>query len=587
MATFVTSSGFQKKTLAELKVEYETLFKAQFGNDIDLSADGPFGQIIGLLSQRDADLWDAAEEIYTSRNPGEASGTSLDNLSAETGITRLDATKTRTSNVLCAGTEGTNLIATTHKVKQVDNALTHSLVTSITITKAIALKVKLEPNTAFPLAGGEVFTVTINAVPYTYNGIALDTKKIVIDELIILILAGAWAGTPSNEDDDFLVLDGEDSDADNIADTAFAVLWNAQLDLELLASGGTFDADETGINTVPATTLNTIATPVAGWDSVINPAAGVTGIEVETDQAMRIRRAKTFLSGAGTDEAIRSAILNEVLNIQSVSVTSNRGWKGNIQKVLYSADFIAGNSIDMDLNGVAITTVPFNGDHDTTIVDLITQIEADIAGSSAVLDVLDTDDRTLIISVPSTTILEVFSVVSGGASQAESFVTYSDINGIPPKSFEAVCVGGAVQDILDVIWETMPSGIQPYGSTTGSVTDSEGNGQSVSMSRPVNRYLHVRVTRTLYVEEEYPTNGDEAIKDAIVEWSLLEYAAGKDVIRQRIGIPVYEVPGIQEITIEIDATAAPGDVPAFASPASIPMNSRQIAVFATTRITIV
>jgi uncharacterized phage protein gp47/JayE len=585
MGEFVTATGFVKKTLATLKAEYEALFQGVFGSDIDLDADGPFGQVIGLLAQRDADLFDGMEEIYTSRNPGEATGKSLDDISAETGVARLDATKTRASNVLLAGTDGT-VVAAGKQAKQANNSLLYSLVTGVTIQLITSLKVKLEPNTAFPLAGGEVFTVTIDAVPYTYNGIALDTKKIVIDALEALITAGAWAGTASNENDDFLVLDGEDSDADTIPDTSFICAYTGTFDLEYLASGGTFDADETGVNTLPATTLNTIATPVAGWDSVTNPAAGVTGTAVETDAALRIRRALTFLAGAATDEAIRSAILNEVTAIQSVSVISNREWKGSTQKVVYDADFVAGNLIDMDVNGIAITQVPFNATHAQTMTDLRTQILTDIAGSTVVIDTLDTNGRTLIITTTAG-ITDIFTVVTGGASQAVGDVTYCDTNGIPAKAFEAVCVGGNAQDIIDTIWETMPSGIQSYGSTVGTAIDSEGNSQSVSFSRPSSQYIHVKVTKTLYTEEDYPTNGDDAIKDAIVAWSLIEYNPGKDVIRQRLNIPIYEVPGIQQITVEIDATDLPGDPPAWGTPNSIVMNSRQIAVFDTSRITVV
>lgn len=489
MATLVTATGLQKKTLVILKTEYEAAFQAIFGNDIDLSPEGPFGQMIGLLAQRDADIWDAIEEIFTSRNPGEATGTSLDNLSAETGVARIDATKTRASNVLCYGTEGTALTATIHKAKQADNALTYSLVTGITIEKATALQVKLEPNTAFPLAGGEVFTVTIDAVPYTYNGIGADTKKIVIDALVGFIVAGAWGGVSSNEDDDFLVLDGEDSDTDLIPDTSFSVLWNAQFDLELLASGATFDADETGVNTLPATTLDTIATPVAGWDDVYNPGAGVTGRAVETDAELRIRRALTFLSGAATDEALRSAILNEVPGVTTAIVTSNRTM-----------------SVDAD--------------------------------------------------------------------------------GRPPKSFEVVVQGGTDALVAQEIWETMPSGIESYGTTTVVVVDSEGTSQSISFSRPTNRYMHARITKTLYNEETFPANGDQAIKDAIVAWSLIEYTPGKDVIRLRISTPVYEIEGLSDITIEIDDTANPGDVPTLVF-TNKPMNGRQLAVFDDSRITVV
>jgi hypothetical protein len=56
MGTFVTDTGFQKKTLAELQTEYEELLISHFGEGIDLDPEGPFGQLAGTLSKRDSDL---------------------------------------------------------------------------------------------------------------------------------------------------------------------------------------------------------------------------------------------------------------------------------------------------------------------------------------------------------------------------------------------------------------------------------------------------------------------------------------------------------------------------------------------------
>jgi len=315
MSIFVTATGFQKKTLPELKTEYEALFQGVFGSNIDLGAEGSFGQIIGILSKRDADIWDGAEEIYNSRDPGQATGTSLDNIAAETGVTRLPATGTIIENVALFGTEST-VVAAGKKAKQSTSDLTYSLRTAVTITKAAARHVELEPNISFPASGGETFTVTIDATPYTYVAIAADTKKIVLDALVALIIAGSWAGTPSNENDTTLKL--------LYATTDFNVLWTATFDLDLLGSGGDFDADETGANTVPINTLTVISTPVTGWDSVNNPVAGTQGRALETDAELRIRRDSAYLTGNATDEAIRSKILQNVSGVTSATVTSNR-----------------------------------------------------------------------------------------------------------------------------------------------------------------------------------------------------------------------------------------------------------------------
>jgi len=51
MAFGVTSEGFKAKRLADIKTELETSFQNVFGNNINLDARGPFGQIIGIMAE--------------------------------------------------------------------------------------------------------------------------------------------------------------------------------------------------------------------------------------------------------------------------------------------------------------------------------------------------------------------------------------------------------------------------------------------------------------------------------------------------------------------------------------------------------
>ena len=52
---------------------------------------------------------------------------------------------------------------------------------------------------------------------------------------------------------------------------------------------GTITAAVTGATAVSAGTITEIGTPVAGWDSVNNPANGTTGSDTETDAELRAR----------------------------------------------------------------------------------------------------------------------------------------------------------------------------------------------------------------------------------------------------------------------------------------------------------
>ena len=479
MGTFINENGFIKKTLVEIKAELEAEFKAIFGNDIDLDPTGSFGQLIGLLAKRDADLWDGAEEIYTSRNPNEATGTSLDNVAAENAIERLQATKTTIQNAFLLGTEGT-LIVAGKKVRQsipvTSPDLTLDADVTIAITSGNYVKLSLDD----PSAGGIVYTVTIDGIAYTDTSSASDTKKIVIDNLVALITAGAFTGTAENVGDEFLLIT-------NLL-SSFSTVFTTTLVLEVQGNTGDFTAVETGSYAMPSGTVNTIVTPVSGWSSILNTTAGATGSPRETDSAFRIRREQSINKGYSTDDAIRAKLLDEVDNISSATVTSNRT-----------------SSVDSD--------------------------------------------------------------------------------GRPSKSFEAVVVGGTDQDVADKIWETMPSGIEPYGNTLVTVVDSEGISQDVYFSRSVTLYIWVNIVRSDYSGEVFPADGNDLIKEAIVEWALENQPIGKDVIAQRLSIPIYSIPGTDSITITIASTATPGGTPSYGA-SDIAVNSREIAEFDISRITV-
>ncbi len=176
--------------------------------------------------------------------------------------------------------------------------------------------------------------------------------------------------------------------------------------------------------------------------------------------------------------------------------------------------------------------------------------------------------------------------VSGtyGVSVLNNRTDSTDGDGRPPHSFEVVLQGGDEDEIAEKIWENMPVGIQTFGGTTITVQDSEGDDQDISFSRPTSIYIWLDIELSLYPEEDFPTGGISAVKDAVVEWSLTEYTAGKDVIRQRVSIPVYSVPGIGEITITIGTSSAPATPPGSYTATDVSIATNELAIFDQTRI---
>lgn len=162
-----------------------------------------------------------------------------------------------------------------------------------------------------------------------------------------------------------------------------------------------------------------------------------------------------------------------------------------------------------------------------------------------------------------------------------------DSEGRPPKSFETVVEGGTDLDIANLIWQNMPAGIESWGNTSITITDSQGFDQIINFSRVVNKYIWVEVKRSKYPEEEYPPTGDDLIKEAIVKWSQnrTNIDIGKDIILQRLFIPIYTVPGVGNLELRIAKTDTPAGSPVYTTN-NLPIGIRELGNFSIVRITV-
>ena len=175
-------------------------------------------------------------------------------------------------------------------------------------------------------------------------------------------------------------------------------------------------------------------------------------------------------------------------------------------------------------------------------------------------------------------------VVSGwllvGASQAQAVFK----GGRLAKSFEAVVEGGSDADVANKIWLTKPAGIQTFGNTSFTITDSQGEQQVINFSRPTPIYIWVTVALTLYSEETFPPNGQDLVAEAINTYGN-NLGIGVDVLLQRVLAQIFNVPGIASGVMQIAATNGPGDSPLYGT-ADIPIQENEIAVFDLSRITV-
>jgi len=105
--------------------------------------------------------------------------------------------------------------------------------------------------------------------------------------------------------------------ADEIPNVKFSL--DEEIILDVVGQGtGDVTADTLGAFIVAKNTIDKIETPVSGLDTVTNPNAGQTGIDKETDEELRLRRANSISLGS---VSLIESIFSNVANVTGVDRT--------------------------------------------------------------------------------------------------------------------------------------------------------------------------------------------------------------------------------------------------------------------------
>lgn len=365
------------------------------------------------------------------------------------------------------------------------------------------------------------------------------------------------------------------------ADVPFSINVGTNLTVSAQSSPTTFLSQDFAPIAAPINTLTEILTPISGWSSINNTKAGITGRFTETDAELRIRRNNSIrLLGAGTVESIRARLLQQVPGVTSAFIFENRTMTQEPIDIVLNQDLVPGNTITIVFN--TIQTLPVVT-YATSHLDTMNAIAIVLANQPQIASAVvgGTANRTITMSMKEAVevIITTFSV-SGGASQAQAVFK----GGRVAKSFEAVVQGGSDADVANKIWLTKPAGIQTFGNTSFTITDSQGEQQVINFSRPTPIYIWVTVALTLYPEETFPPNGQDLVAAAINNYGN-GLGIGVDVLLQRVLAQIFTVPGIASGLMQIAATNSPGDSPLYGT-ADIPIQENELAVFDLSRITV-
>ena len=430
--------------------------------------------------------------------------------------------------------------------------------------------ISIVPNSGFNITVGQIDITGSSPASYAITFAAPANQNAITSSLTAIINVG----TPT-----WLAVDNADGTLTINAlnpSIPFACSVGVNLSVIYQASPITFLAEDYGPIPAPIGTLTTIVTPISGWDTITNLVAGVTGRFIETDAELRIRRQNSIrLFGAATVEAIRAHLLQDVPGVTSALVFENRTLTQDDIVIVFPGPFVSGDTITVTYNTINTFTVAFNTNQATTMTDLVNKFELLPQVASAVYG--GTGNQTVTVSM---NIFQDLTVNS--ASTDVSVLTASITGGRPPKSFEAVVQGGSDANIAETIWLTKPAGIQTYGNTNFTITDSQGDSQVIFFSRATEKFIWVEVVLTLNSQETFPVDGLQLVAQAILNYGN-SLGVGVDVLFQRVLSQIFTVPGIASGNLQIAATALATDTPTYGT-SDLTILETEISVFDLSRI---
>lgn len=268
-------TGWESKPLTVCKEEMESDFKAAYGTSVGSNPDGSIpaqtkmGQLIGIMSEKFALLWELGQAIHSSTDPDKAQGVSLDSIAAITGTIRNGE---RFSTVIVTATGDPGTVLAIGRVVSVQGT-----------------GVKFDTTAAMTLVLAATWAATTAYV--VGDRVVSDTPEKVY-ECTIAGTSGMTAPTGTGS----AIVDG-------------TVTWRFLGDGSASADAPAL-AEVAGPYAAVSGTLTEIETPVSGWKSAINILDATIGDVAEKDPDFRIRRENELAAGGeATVDAIRAHML--------------------------------------------------------------------------------------------------------------------------------------------------------------------------------------------------------------------------------------------------------------------------------------
>ncbi len=334
----LSSEGFSVKRLSEIVTSRQESARNFFGTSAAVGVNDVLGRALRIHSPAEADLWELAEAVYNSFNPASATGVQLDVIVSYGGLTRFEAAPS-TVSLLVTGDYNT-FISSGSSVTSSFTSEQFDTTEAVTLNTTSVAGTTVEPLTAVE---GQVYSIVLGADTYSYTALSGDTTTEVA-EGISTAVNNSQSYSATTSDDTQVVVTFNDV----FVPKALSV--SSGMTIRKVAKLVSAQADEDGEIEQPIGTLDTIASPTTGWDSVTNPEAASLGRDQETDEELRVRFENAKEANAkGTLDSIYSNLLlvDGVEDVQVYENTGNDTDSNGVPAHSISVVILGGNSQDI------------------------------------------------------------------------------------------------------------------------------------------------------------------------------------------------------------------------------------------------
>lgn len=565
----LSPTGFAIKRLDEIRRDYETAVREEYGEGTLVGPDSFFGRLIGINAERVAELWELAQAVYSSQYPASADGTSLDNVLDLNGLRRIAADPSRVWQVLI-GVEGTVIDAGS----RVSHAQTGARFTTeaeetldlVSPNLAVFLRLSGEPHGA-----AESYSVTLDGLAFPYATAGGETDLDIANALAALV------------DPAFPITDVDQSlrqftvAGDHI--NRFGLVGKR---LRVTDAGGTpsnngqytiVSAEFTGGNTVV-----TVAQDIPNTTPDGNLRWNVEALPVDAGGAVFLALFSFVFAvpafPEGTVDASDTAFVTSFTSSIPANFTLDSLWRPTV--VLADEDGPI-EAEPLTLTVIETPVVGWNGTHNPIRADVGALRESDADARQR------RHSTTRVGFGPAIDGVRQQLLETTGVDSVQIFpneTDFIDADGRPPHSFEAVVIGGRDEDIATTILRAKAAGITTFGNTVEEVVDASGTTRFIRFSRPTDVPVWVDVTvDETYDEEPLPALPADAITQAVVDFGRT-FVGGLDVIPQRVEAAILaQVSGLQKITVKVGLSPSTSTTP-------VPIAADEAARFDASRVSV-